>query len=228
MRGHGDCLMADFDMWIGGFPRSANTFTSACFKLANPKVKVASHYHIPAFIINWIQKRKPGLFLIRQPVDSVVSWTIFWQGQMKVGEALDYYIDFHRAMLGYREDLFLARFEEAVSDFAGVVKRLNARFGTRFSALPEQPGSLSRCISYIEDHARGEDGRVNEFTVSRPSNQRVGLKPKLLEELKGSDRLVRKMEVADQLYRQFCEGRPHFSHNSHNRLDAMDITAAPV
>src|SRR2546423_5800456 len=84
LRNRGDCLADDFDIWIGGYPRSANSFATAVFKLGNPKVRVATHLHIPTFIINALRLNKPGVLLVRKPIDAAVSWAIFWEGQMKL------------------------------------------------------------------------------------------------------------------------------------------------
>src|SRR5438105_4275553 len=67
-----DCLQNGFDVWMGGFPRSANTFAVAAFKLANPTVQLATHFHVPPFIIHGLRCGKPGFFLIRQPEEAVI------------------------------------------------------------------------------------------------------------------------------------------------------------
>ena len=226
VRGHGDCMKDGFDFWMGGYPRSANTFALASFKLANPDVHVASHFHIPTFIIHGVQTRKPGLFLIRHPIDSVVSWTIFWEGRVKLEHSLDYYLDFHRPLLAFRKNLFVARFEDAIADFTGVLRKLNARFGTKYSALPKESGSTRRCLKYVEDCMRGADGTVNEFMVARPSPRRAALKPALVEELKSSRRLARKMESANKLYTLFCHvGRRNGASTSANAIHATPFHA---
>jgi len=98
-RGRGDCWQRDFDVWIGGFPRSANTFAAEAFQMVNPQVRLASHHHVPVFIIAWLEMHKPGMFLIREPEAAVASWAVVWQGHLP--ESLDYYIDYHRTLMTY-------------------------------------------------------------------------------------------------------------------------------
>ncbi len=119
MRGRGDCADGDFDAWIGGYPRSANSFTTAALRLSNPTLRVATHRHIPPLIISAVRAKKPGILLIRQPKDAAVSWTIFWEGRWRLEEALDYYVDFHRALLPFRRELLVAGFDEVTQDVGG-------------------------------------------------------------------------------------------------------------
>src|SRR5258708_33833668 len=83
LRGHGDCLQNDWDVWLGGYPRSANTFATAAFKLANPNVPFASHFHVPPFIIHGLQLGSQGILLISRPIDAAVPWTLFLDGQIR-------------------------------------------------------------------------------------------------------------------------------------------------
>jgi hypothetical protein len=204
IRDRGDCLEDGFEVWMGGYPRSANTFAVAAFKLANPAARLASHLHIPPFIIHSLHCKKPGIFLIRRPEEAVVSWTIYWEGRMKLADSLDYYIDFHRSMLSHVAALFVSPFEETTSNFGQVVRDFNAKFGTHYASLPLDETTMDRCFSYIEDRVRSENGSVNEFTVSRPTATRDSIKPKLFAALRDSSRLSRKLKIADELYHSFC------------------------
>jgi hypothetical protein len=150
LRGRGDCLKQDCDVWMGGYPRSANTFAVAAFKLANPEARLVSHFHIPPFIINCVRSRKPGVFLIRTPEDAAISWTIYWKGHTKLEHCLDYYLDFHRVMRPYISELFVAPFDIVIKDFPSVIEGLNRRFGARFSVLPHDGVTVAECLSWIE------------------------------------------------------------------------------
>ena len=206
VRNRGDCMQRGFEVWFGGYPRSANTFCVAQFKLANPGVPIASHWHIPAFIIHALDLQKPGIFLIRRPVDSIISWTIFWDGHLRLRDSLEYYLDFHHAMLPYRDKLFMAPFDRAICDFQSLLRAFNLRFGTNYAA-PE-PGHKTRedCLAQVENWLRAPDGSVNELMVSRPSPKRAAIKAQLTDTLRNSPALCRKLEMADELYDVFTEG----------------------
>lgn len=204
MRGRGDCLGNDYNIWVGGYPRSANTFVTAALRLANPQTCVATHWHIPAFIIRGLRLNKPGILLIREPLDAALSWAIFWHGRVKLEHWLDYYVDFHSALLPYQGQLFVAGFEEATSNFEVMVGRFNKKFGTEIVACAVDGFSRERCFDYVEDWFREPDGTLDEFKVPRPSMQRNRLKGKLLEDLRHSSRLGEKLKKAQEIYNKFC------------------------
>jgi hypothetical protein len=206
LRNRGDCLENGFDVWFGGYPRSANTYCVAAFKLANPAVPIASHWHIPAFIIHALDLGKPGIFLIRRPVDPVISWTIFFQGQLTLQDSLQYYIDFHRAMLPYREKLFISPFDLTISHFQKVLQAFNLRFGTNYTSPTLSQKTSDDCLARVEDWLRAPDGSINELIVSRPSPKRAAIKASMLETLRESPSLSRKLKMADTLFEEFTGG----------------------
>lgn len=199
-------MLRGFEVWFGGYPRSANTFCVAHFKLANPDVPIASHWHIPAFIIHALHLEKPGIFLIRRPVDAVISWTIFWEGRLKLRDSLEYYLDFHQAMLPYRDKLFIAPFDSTISDFQHLLGAFNLKFGTNYAAPVPGQKTWDDCLARIDDWLRAPDGSVNELMVSRPSANRAPIKAKLTDALRNSSSLFRKLEMANELYAGFTEG----------------------
>lgn len=202
-RGRGDCLDEDFDLWIDGYPRSANSFAVESFRIANPNARIRSHRHIPTFILNALECNKPGIFLLRKPEDAVVSWAIFWDAEL--GQCLDYYIDFHRPLGARAAELFVASFDVVIRDFNEVIRQFNGRFGTEYATAPNGLPTRDLCFSAIEDSAfRHPEGGVNELRVSRPSRHREELKPRLTERLHKSPVLRRKLEEANQLHAAFA------------------------
>jgi hypothetical protein len=202
-RGRGDCYERDFDLWIDGYPRSANTFAVESFRLANPNARILSHRHIPSFIIHSLAIKKPGIFLIRKPQDAVVSWTIFWNTDP--GHCLDYYIDFHQPLLPYASQLFVASFEHVTTRFGEVIEQFNRRFGTQYTPVGADSQTVSQCLSNVEQSSqRNMDGAVNELRVCRPSEHRSKLKPDLLRKLRTSPVLMRKLERANELHAAFA------------------------
>jgi hypothetical protein len=192
-------------LWIDGYPRSANTFASEAFKLANPTVRVASHHHIPTFIIRWLQVGKPGIFMLRKPEDAVVSWAIYWNGCLE--ECLDYYLDYHRVLRPYAGRLFVAPFETTVSQFGRVIEQFNRKFGTQYARFSHEQETVSACFSRIDEAYRfGENGTVDERKVCRPSAQRAALKPAFIEQLRTSKSLICKLKEAKDLYNLFYTG----------------------
>lgn len=195
LRDRGDCCADDFELWIDGFPRSAQTFASKSFLVANPHAKVRSHQHLPPFIINAIEAEKPGMLLIRKPEDAVVSWAIFWEESL--GPCLDYYIDFHRALLPNAERAFKARFEDVTRDFGGLIHKFNQRFGTDF----RPPDHDSEAIfSLIKAETNWHDPELDRRRICCPSADRVRMKAQLMKELTASSKMTRGLDKARKLY----------------------------
>jgi hypothetical protein len=192
----------DFDLWIDGYPRSANTFTSKLFQLANPKARLRLHTHLPPPIIQNVRDQKPGIFLLRKPEDAAISWAIFWR--MRLEPCLDYYIDFHRALRACAPDLFVAPFELVTGDFARVIRQFNQRFGTQY--LPPQQESAAAAIAFslIEDEFRNPAGEVNELTVCRPSPRRQEIKTAMLAQFQLDRPLRKKLQQARELHSTFA------------------------
>src|SRR6185312_9479937 len=92
VRGRGDCQKVDFDMWIDGFPGSASALAAEGFQEANTESRIATPRHLPPFILNALYNFKPGMLLMGQPTDMVVSWAIV--SNRSLAECLDYYNDF--------------------------------------------------------------------------------------------------------------------------------------
>ena len=202
IRGRGNCKATDYDVWIEGYPRSANTFAVKSFQAANPGVKVRSHHHIPAFVIQSLRDDKPGMLMVRKPEDAVLSWVVFWKE--RVANCLDYYLDFHRALLPYLPRLFIAQFEEVTSQFDQVVIRFNQAFGTDYAPLVHNADTVSRCFAEMEQEQIGRRGFVDEMRVPRPSPDRAELKTAARKFLRESPGLAGKLQTANELYRVFA------------------------
>lgn len=197
-RGRGDCFDEEFDLWIDGFPRSANTFTSEAFRLANPAARLIDHRHLPPFLVRWVRTERPGIFLIRKPDDAVISWAIVWGGYLE--ESLDYYIDFHRALLPYVSRLFVATFDMVTEDLGAVIGAFNVRFGTQYSPPPPGVEGTSEVFARIEQNSPLSG---DEMTICRPSEKRVDLKQQLRQQLRENPVLIQKLEAATALYAAF-------------------------
>ena len=200
-RNRGDCRSGDFDVWIEGYPRSANTFAVSAFELANPGVRVRSHRHIPTFVLEALAADKPGFLLMRRPAEAAISWAIFWNERLD--RCLDYYVDFHAVLRPHASRLLLAPFETVTTQFDRVIVDLNARFGTAYLSRPHDETTIAECFARIEDKGRCRVDGLNERRVCRPSPQRVPLQAELRQVLANSAPLQRKLARANDLYEYF-------------------------
>jgi len=111
--------------------------------------------------------------VIRSPDDAVVSMLVR-NPAMTPRDAFKDYIAFHRPLVSYTDGMVVADFSEVTTDFGGVVRRLNARFGTRFVEFVHSDENVERCFELLERiHGTVSAGRDDfEAGVARPSPER--------------------------------------------------------
>jgi hypothetical protein len=196
-------LDSDYDYWATGFPRTGNTFVRNALELCMPPDKtVASHRHNPAFIIRALRHRKPGILVIREPVDTAISSAIF-TGHPLLHDLVRY-IDFYCALRPYRDELFVARFSEVVRDFGPVLARWKARYGVECDDFVHTPEAEAKVMERIDSDIVRRDGAVDERTISRPSEDRRRLKAEMLARFEHDAALRVRREEAEQVYAEFA------------------------
>ena len=198
LRGHGDCLNLDFDLWIDGFPGSAGNLAARAFQQANPAVRLAPRRHLPPFILNALYNFKPGMLLISRPEDAVVSGAII--SNTSLSECLDYYNDFHRLLRPNAPWLFVVTTEELVTQFARVIESFNLHYRTNYIAPDE---NFTTPISMSPQALPSPAAIAVELRVSRPASGKPSLRRELRERLRETPALRRKLERARRLYSAF-------------------------
>jgi hypothetical protein len=201
LRGRGDCLNLDFDVWIDGYPGSGTALAAAAFREANPAAKLAGRWHSPPFILHALYSFKPGIFLIRQPADAVISAAILCNRNL--GECLDYYNDFHRVMAPQASWLYVVPFDEIMTQCATVIEGFNVHYRTNYAA-PAQ--NLAGRLSATEPSPSQPEGAIRELKLARPSTVCPSLKQELRQRLHESAANRRKLEQARQYYSAFAGG----------------------
>jgi hypothetical protein len=201
LRRRGNVFAKDIQLYIGGYPRSGNTFTRAAFLSANPRTNIQSHRHIPTFVIHQLNSGMPGLVLIRKPLDAAVSWAIHEDETLE--EALAYWSDYYETLLPMRSQLFVARFEDVTTNLGNVMTSFNSRFGTSYVPFEHTPENAAICFQLIEDDNRKPCGEIREMRVCRPSAPRRMVKEAHLRELTQSDFLRKELVRAEEIYEAF-------------------------
>lgn len=130
-----------------------------------------------------------------------MSWAIFWNDSL--GACLDYYIDFHHALLPHAERAFKARFEDVTRDFGGLVHKFNQRFGTHYHA-PEQDSEA--VFSLIRAETDWKDSELDRRRVCCPSPERARMKALLMKDLARSGKIARSLEKARKLDHAITSG----------------------
>jgi len=171
---------------IEGYPRSANTFAIVALQQAESHpVKIAHHLHAPAQIIWATRKCIPSLVLIRKPVDAVISLCIR-QPYVSFRQALRNYIRFYTRIFPYRDKYVVTTFDEVISNYDEIIRKVNARFGTFFAIFEPTEENMRKCYEFIDkmDLRDTKFEKVTATTVARPSQEREKMKDLFKKELK--------------------------------------------
>ena len=189
----------DYDVWVGGFPRSSNTYTMTILEEAfSLHGRVAHRLHFPPHVIHALRSCKPGFFLIRKPLDAIISWAQF--NDFPLEHCINAYIDTHLILLPYVDTLHIVQFDSVVNDAKGLIE---------FCATVANLSVAEKSIDYesifkkIEDRWTDRDGNIIENRVARPSKLRAAQKPELLNQIQSNPAYQKKLEKCEQLYAVF-------------------------
>jgi hypothetical protein len=203
LRGEGVVVDERTDLLVESFPRCASSFALAAINLAQaPRVlRVAHHTHAPANVLRAIRLAVPALVLIRQPEGVVVS-NMIRHPRRTPDDVLRGFLRFYEPILPHRRDVVFAAYDEVVGgEMAAVIRRVNARFGTRLVEFEATPENVERCLSEIDQdwRRRRGGGERLERIVPRPSEARDKLKADLLERFRRDASTVLRAR-AEQIY----------------------------
>lgn len=191
------------DFVIDGFPRSANTFSTHAFLLAQPEpVKVGNHTHAAAQFRLAARYGVPSLLVIREPIGAVVSAMVY-TSSLDPAPHLVRYITFHRALRGLQDAFVVGRFDELTNDFGAVIKRVNARFGTEFG---DQYGSTEDVFASIRRHhdkVYAATGVLAPERLTIPSDDRSSLKARALAQI-GAERHGQLLARAQSIFQEIA------------------------
>ncbi len=142
------------ELVIDGFTRSAVTFATTAFQMAQDQpVRVAHTLHSAGHLIAAARRGLPTLVTIREPDETVLS-AVIREPYISLHQALTAYTRFHTKIEPYRSRFVIGTFDEITDDFGRVVHRVNERFATRFREFEHTDASVNECYAIIEDRAR--------------------------------------------------------------------------
>jgi hypothetical protein len=180
-RRHGVPVGPSTELVIEGFPRSGTSFAVAAFRMAQRRpVEIACHVHAPAQIFAGVRHGLPVLAVVREPMDTVLSFVIR-NPHVSIQQALRGYVRFYEPIARVRSGFAVGLFRDVTGDFGAVTAELNARFGTSFACFEHTDQSVAECFEQIDDdYRRRVDGMDFERSVARPSEHRRSLKRRLV------------------------------------------------
>ena len=226
LRTRGNVFSNDHQIYISGFPRSGNSFAVKAFLLANPDVRVRSHTHIPTFVLQSARNRRPGMVLIRNPIDAAISWAIYTRQPLR--QTLAYYNDYHSVLLPCRDELYFVTFEDVTSDFGGVITAFNNHWNTGYVPFQHTPENVARCMAQIEAEYVDRNGHVLETKVPRPSAERKRVKETFLRQINRSSIWQKELYRANELYQIFAPKRFTTRNPLHKTTTTQSIRLRPA
>lgn len=175
-------VRAGSDLVIEGAMRCATSYAAAAVYVSQPgEIHVAHHLHVPAQIMRAAKLGVPALVLTREP-EAAVRSLLLYDPHLDAAGALEAYRSFYAGCLPYADHFVAATFEEATGDMAGVLARINARFGTDFAPFRAGPEEVARVEAVLERNNRTRSGG-NPFTsylpnpVKEAAKRRIDLEP---------------------------------------------------
>jgi len=198
---------------IDGFPRSANTFATIAFQVAQPSpLRLGHHLHAPAHLVTAVNEGIPALALIRDPVDTVVSEAIR-EAPVSLRTVITAYRRFYESVLPVLGRLTVGRFDVVTSDLGSLIDEIDRRHGVAFARFDHSSENVDLVFRLIEERERRpETKNVDRFlageltlgevldairrldaggaptvraehAISRPSEERASTRDEILHEL---------------------------------------------
>jgi hypothetical protein len=205
-RGHGEVVGPRTDVLIDGYPRSANQFAVAAFRLAQGRpVSVAHHTHAPGHVIAAVRLGVPAIVLVRDPEESVLEFVIV-RPALTIRQALRGWVRFYSTLLPHRSRFVVGAFPQVTKDFGVVIRRLNEQAGTAFKEFDHTEENARECFRQMDVYWRDRLGPVAsvEPYVGRPSEERDHQKDTMRRAFRATPVALRTR--ASALYRIFARG----------------------
>lgn len=159
------------DLVIEGFPRSANSFVLAIFRVSqDPDLKIANHFHSPAQFVLARRYGVPAVLLIRDPRDSVLSMMIYEDTTDPV-PPLRRYRRFHAPLTALASDLVVVDFATATTAAGRIVEALNTRHCAGLRPIEQDADLTERSRAWLRAHDAERSRRAGVEVGGR----RVGL-----------------------------------------------------
>jgi hypothetical protein len=190
-----------YDLLVEAYPRSANTYAAKYLRISQGEgLKVGSHFHIPVVLHYYVRHRRtPVLFILRKPVDAVLSWAIFMQSDVRW--ELRYYLDYHRTAIALADWMFVTTFENVTQQMPTVVRQVDEVFSLGLRHDYDPAKVHEEVLNQIDQENSLPDGSLNQLKLNRPTAAREPLKAEKLAQW-NSPSLAAMRAEAEELYQK--------------------------
>jgi hypothetical protein len=171
-------LGEETELVIDGFTRSAVTFATIAFQIAQPRpVRVAHTLHAAGHVLAATARGVPTMVAIREPRAAVLS-AVVREPHVLLAHALIAYARFYETVTPRRDRLVVAPFDDITHDLGAVIARVNDRFGTSFARFEHSEENVRATYEVIEHRAAwppwsAELGRFESGIIGYDEYRRV-------------------------------------------------------
>ena len=194
-------IKPDTDLVIEGFPRSGNTFSVVAFESVNSGIKIAHHLHATPQIFLAVKWGVPACVIIRQPIDAVKSLLVREQGLLPAA-VLKGYVEFYSDIIGVKDHILIATFDEVATDFGKVIERINKKFNKQYLSFEHTPERVGKVFKKIKEINERIDAG-SDTTIAMPNAKKEAFKKKVV--FTDSDLLL--LDKANEIYNLCCKSR---------------------
>ena len=212
------------DIVIEGYPRCANSFAEAAFRVAqNSAVRMGHHSHAPAQVLAAVRWGIPTVVLFRDPDDAVVS-RMMRSEWMTARSAYEEYNWFYQSIWPSIDNCVLSSFELTTRSFGEVIERVNVRYNTSFARFDDaDKQEVRKAFGLVDSLACDRIGQCTDYSQQRGSRalyDREKRKAQLHEQVKSKEFAALRRRAAD-IYGALLDRTPRSSARSPgNEVDA--------
>lgn len=172
------------DIVIDGHPRSANTYATYAFKMAQTKdVIIANHIHKKSQFLIAEKYGIPAILLIRNPLDCISSLLIR-QPKYNPVVLFEGYSYLYEGLKS-SNSFVVGDFEDIINNYAEIIRRVNMKFGKKFDLYYKTPENedIVKHIVHTQDELKDASDYDQRVAYPNESRKKImgDIKSRLLE-----------------------------------------------
>jgi len=167
-----DCYTTrDSDIVIDGHPRSANTYATFAFRVAQTQsLVIANHIHKKSQFLLAEKYGIPAILLIRNPLDCISSLLIRQPKYDPFVLFEGYYFLYNG--LKNSNSFVLGDFDDITNNYAAIIRRVNDKFSTHFDLYYNTPENEKIVRDIIQTQDREKYASEYNQSVAYPNDKR--------------------------------------------------------
>lgn len=170
LRGNRQLARGNEDLVIDGFPRSANSWAEAAFRVSQScggPLHLAHHCHAAAQLLAGARLGLPTLVLVRAPTDAVLSYSEMLQVPVPLSQLFLDYVALYKPLLPRSDCFCFVGFESVTNDFGKVVQKLNATYSLSFDVPVHNSEFVSRVREEMDRISIARTGQPTRYSGAR-------------------------------------------------------------